>query len=135
MPCQYSSVILKNKNSSKQRQKKRSASKKKSVISSVTQMGFKVSLKAVEGDKTFILGEDKDGKKIEIMFDNKTGIFVTHFNGVPTHDEEHLILDNLIAILKNSFDVEVEHYHDKPKLPEITITPLAKPEKHDHGHE
>lgn len=59
-------------------------------------------------------------EQIEIVFDENTGKFVVHFSGVATHDQEHQILDQLIANLeKQGFDVNVEHYHDKPKLPDL----------------
>ncbi|TSC83197.1 MAG: hypothetical protein G01um101419_163 [Parcubacteria group bacterium Gr01-1014_19] len=58
-------------------------------------------------------------KKIEVLFDQLNGKFVVHFDGVPTHDEEHQILDELIARLKKKgYAVEVEHRHDDPKLPQ-----------------
>lgn len=58
-------------------------------------------------------------KKIEILFDEKNGKFVVHFDGVPTHDEEHEILDQLVAKLKKKgYVVEVEHTHENPKLPQ-----------------
>lgn len=59
-------------------------------------------------------------RKVEIVFDEKEGKFVVHFAGVPTHEEEHEILDQLLSKLKAlGFEPEVNHYHDNPKLPEF----------------
>lgn len=59
-------------------------------------------------------------KKVEVVFNEKDGKFVVHFSGVPIHDEEHKILDELIAQLKRQgFEAKVSHYHEKPKLPQF----------------
>ncbi len=72
-------------------------------------------------------------KKIEVLFDEKSGKFVVHFDGVPTHDEEHQILDQLIAKLKKKgYAVEVEHRHDDPKLPsQGPVGGRSKPKKRE----
>lgn len=59
-------------------------------------------------------------EQIEIVFNERDGKFVVHFSGVATHEREHELLDKLLAELKSiGFDAEVEHYHDRPKLPEL----------------
>lgn len=67
-------------------------------------------------------------KQVEIVFDEKSGKFVVHFSGVPVHEEEHRILDQIIAELKkHGFDVETEHFHEKPRLPEFDEKQLPEP--------
>lgn len=62
-------------------------------------------------------------EQIEIVFNERDGKFVVHFSGVATHEKEHELLDKLLAELKSiGFDAEVEHYHDRPKLPELEET-------------
>ena len=59
-------------------------------------------------------------KKVEILFDEKTGKFVIHYEGVPTHEEEHKITEQLLERLHQmGYEVTMEHYHDKPKLPDL----------------
>ena len=59
-------------------------------------------------------------KKIEIMFNPQNGNFVVHYNGVPTHAEEHVLTDRLIDELRKlGFDVETGHHHDAPRIPEV----------------
>lgn len=59
-------------------------------------------------------------KKIEIMFNPQTGNFVVHYSGVPTHAEEHALTDRLVNELRKlGFDVETDHKHDAPKIPEV----------------
>lgn len=73
-------------------------------------------------------------KQIEALFDEKTGKFVVHFSGVPTHDEEHRILDELLAKLQAAgYEVETEHYHDRPKLPELQEEHLPGTHTHKVG--
>lgn len=62
-------------------------------------------------------------EQMEIVFSERDGKFVVHFSGVATHEQEHELLDQLLAELKGlGFDAEVEHYHDRPKLPELEET-------------
>ena len=59
-------------------------------------------------------------KNIEIVFNGKTGDFVVHYSGVPTHAEEHAITDKLIRELrKQGFDVDTDHFHDAPRIPDV----------------
>jgi len=58
-------------------------------------------------------------KKVEIMFDEKTGRFVVHFEGMRRHPQEHAMLKRLVNELqKQGFDVEMSDYSDDPKIPE-----------------
>jgi len=65
-------------------------------------------------------------RTFEIVFDEKTGNCAVHFSGVPTHDEEHQLLDQLVAKLQeNGLTVDITHVHtEPPKIPQ-----LAEPEK------
>ena len=132
MPCQYSVVKIANRtkkrNANKNANKKRVAqSKKEILIKSLVAIGFEVSLQTIDPQKTFILGSSNRGK-IEIVFNEKDGKFVTHFDGVETHDKEHKILDALVNKLKkNGLSISVDHYHEKPKLPEFEVPNLIKP--------
>lgn len=130
MPCQYSVVKIANRTKKKNANKKKVAqSKKGTLIKSLVAIGFDVSLETIDPEKTFILGSSNRGK-IEIVFNEKDGKFVTHFNGVETHDKEHEILDALVDTLKKSgLSISVDHYHEKPKLPEFEAPNLVKPER------
>ena len=73
-------------------------------------------------------------QEIEIVFNEETGKFVIHpKSGFATHDDEHAMIDELIRQLQaQGFDVEVGHYHDKPKIPEVedpTVLPPTKIKK------
>ena len=136
MPCEYSVVRIGNRNRTNQRKKaqnkkKQIQSKKEVLIKALVAIGFEPSMQTVDLVTTFILGSSDRGK-IEILFNEKDGKFVTHFDGVQTHDQEHEILDKLIDTLKASgLSISVEHYHEKPKLPEFgviksTIQPKVK---------
>ncbi len=58
-------------------------------------------------------------KKVEVLFDEKTGKFIVHCEGFSTHEKEHELIKKLVGKLKaQGFDVEVSHKIDKPKLPE-----------------
>lgn len=133
MPCEYSVVKIDSKRGAdqkkKQRQKKKKIqSRKETLVKSLVGMGFEPEIQPTGSGKLFILGSSSRGK-IEILFDEKTGQFVTHFSGVETHDEEHKILDKLVETLKtNGLAVSVNHYHEKPKLPEY-----SEPHRH-HKH-
>lgn len=67
-------------------------------------------------------------KQVEILFDESSGKFVAHFSGFKTHQEEHQMLDQILAKLRErGFDAEVDHHHDKPKLPEFdAVSDLGK---------
>lgn len=127
MPCEYSVVKIANRTRKRNANKKKLAqSKKGTLLKSLVALGFEVSLQTIDPEKTFILGSSNKGK-IEIVFNEKDGKFVTHFDGVETHDKEHEILDALVDTLKKSgLAVSVDHYHEKPKLPEFEVANLIK---------
>lgn len=128
MPCEYSVVKIANRTKKKNANKKKVARSKKGIlIKSLVAIGFDVSLETIDPEKTFILGSSNRGK-IEIVFNEKDGKFVTHFDGVETHDKEHEILDALVGTLKkNGLSISVDHYHEKPKLLEFETPNLIKP--------
>lgn len=69
-------------------------------------------------------------KQFDIVFNEGTGKFVVHFSGVATHSEEHELLDRLLQELKSKgFDFEVEHFHDRPKIPELESGRISEKEK------
>ncbi len=127
MPCQYSVVKIANRIRKKNANKKKVAqSKKGTLIKSLVALGFEVSMQTIDPEKTFILGSSNRGN-IEIVFNEKDGKFVTHFDGVETHDKEHEILDALVDTLKKSgLSISVDHYHERPKLPEFEAASLIK---------
>ncbi|MDP3792855.1 MAG: hypothetical protein Q8Q89_03965 [bacterium] len=127
MPCEYSVVKIVNRIRKKNANKKKVAqSKKGTLVKSLVALGFEVSLQTIDPEKTFILGSSNRGK-IEIVFNEKDGKFVTHFDGVETHDKEHEILDALVDTLKKSgLSISVDHYHERPKLPEFEAANLIK---------
>ena len=60
--------------------------------------------------------------KIEIFFDNKTGKFVVHYDGVESHTKEHQLTDELIALLEEAgYEIKTGHHHDNPvpNIPDI----------------
>ncbi len=60
------------------------------------------------------------GKNIEIVFNDKTGDFVVHYSGVPSHAEEHGISDKLKSELRKlGYDVDTDHFNDQPRIPEV----------------
>ncbi len=130
MPCQYSVVKIANRTRKKNANKKKVAqSKKGTLIKGLVALGFEVSMQTIDPEKIFILGSSNRGN-IEIVFNEKDGKFVTHFDGVETHDKEHEILDALIDNLKSSgLSVSVDHYHERPKLPEFEAASHTKSEK------
>lgn len=114
MPCEYRAVRIR----SRQRNKNRANQKKKMITQALAAMGYEVEIKKSGPRQLFILGSGPDGK-MEIIFDERTGRFVVHFDGVATHDKEHEIFDQLAAKLKESgYEVSSEEFKDSPKLPE-----------------
>ena len=70
-------------------------------------------------------------KKINIVFNEKTGKFVINFKGVPTHEEEHRLLETLLQKLRDQgYDADVKVAHqDKPKLPDVDSDCIRDPKK------
>jgi hypothetical protein len=66
-------------------------------------------------------------RNIEVVFDQKTGDFVLHYSGVRTHAEEHALTDRIKEELRKlGFDVDEDHSHDKPRIPEVDEETVAR---------
>jgi hypothetical protein len=114
MPCEYRTVRIR----SRRRNRNRANQKKKAIIKALIGLGFDVGLKKAGKRRLFILGKKSDGN-MEILFDERSGKFVVHFEGVATHEKEHEIFDQLAAKLKeDGYDASSEEYKDSSKLPE-----------------
>ena len=132
MPCEYSYVRIEERNRSnevarqraEERERQRKAEimrKKQAIIVALASMNFDVSMSPAGDQQTLILGTD-GGQQMEVLFNESTGDFMTHFSGVPNHSEEHRLLDKFMETLRNNgFKTDVHHHHEKPKLPVIEV--------------
>lgn len=122
-PCEYRTVSLSMYGRKRLREKRRRKAdqKKKALLTALSALGYELVIQKQDKNRILIVGSGKSGKnqKIEILFDESDGKFVSHFTGVPTHNEEHEMFDKLIAKLKElGFESEISDYSDKPKLPQ-----------------
>lgn len=116
MPCTYTAVSVRPKIRVKKKQNK---SVKNDILFLLNQMNYdKIEESRLDG-KLLVTGS-KNNSKIELLFNENGDQFVLHYRGVPSHDEEHQISDKLLEGLSGlGWETSTEHFHDKPKVPEI----------------
>lgn len=123
MPCEYRAVRIR----SRRRKRNQVNQKKKAILKALASLGYEVSLKKSGNRQLFILGEKSDGN-MEILFDERSGKFVVHFEGVAAHEKEHEIFDQLTVKLKeDGYETVSEEFKERPKLPEKGCSVSDKP--------
>ena len=74
-------------------------------------------------------------KTIHINFSEKDGKIVVNFSGVPTHEEEHELLNELLLRLRQQgLETEVVMAHrENPKLPDVGLEGRRDPGRQGGG--
>ena len=120
MACMFMSVSITPKISIKPKAKiKKKENIKGDILFLLNQMNYSGIKEINVGGKLLMTGTN-GGAKIELMFNESGDQFVLHHCGVPSHDEEHKISDKLLEGLETlGWDAKTEHFHDKPKIPDV----------------